>query len=248
MPRPQRCRRICKEPEFSCFHPEDSVTGEDVTLSLDEYETIRLVDFEKLTHEECARRMDVSRTTITEIYESARHKVSDCIVNGKRLRIEGGNYRICDGTAECPCCIGTDTPCNKTEKGENEMRIAVTYENGQVFQHFGHSEMFKLYIVEDGKIVSSELLGTNGSGHGALAALLAENSVDTLICGGIGAGAQAALSEAGIKLCGGVTGDADEAVNAYISGSLNFSASANCNHHSEEHKCGEHGCGNHSCH
>ena len=96
------------------------------------------------------------------------------------------------------------------------MRIAVTYENGQVFQHFGHSEQFKVYDVEDGKVVKSEVIGTNGQGHGALAGFLLQGNVDVLICGGIGGGAQAALSAAGIRLYGGVTGDADAAVEALL--------------------------------
>ena len=78
------------------------------------------------------------------------------------------------------------------------MNIAVTYENGKVFQHFGHTEQFKIYSVTDGKVVGSQVVDTNGSGHGALAGFLHEHSVDILICGGIGMGAQMALAEAGI--------------------------------------------------
>ena len=78
------------------------------------------------------------------------------------------------------------------------MKIAVTYENGKVFQHFGKTESFKIYEVEDNQIVSSEVISSNGSGHGALAGLLAEQGIDVLICGGIGGGAQAALADAGI--------------------------------------------------
>lgn len=133
------------------------------------------------------------------------------------------------------------------------MKIAVTYENGQIFQHFGHTEKFKVYDVQDGKIVSAEVVDTNGSGHGALAGVLKDLGVDTLICGGIGGGAQIALAEAGIKLYGGVSGDADTAVNELIKGSLNFNPDVKCNHHGEEHHhheggCGSHGCGGHSCH
>ena len=98
------------------------------------------------------------------------------------------------------------------------MKIAVTYENGQIFQHFGHTEKFKVYDVQDEKIVSAEVIDTNGKGHGALAGVLKDLNVDTLICGGIGGGAQAALAEAGIKLYGGVSGDADTAVNDLIKG------------------------------
>ncbi len=80
------------------------------------------------------------------------------------------------------------------------MKIAVTYENGQVYQHFGHTEQFKVYTVEEGKIVSSEVVGTNGQGHGALAQVLTSLQAEVLICGGIGGGAQAALPAAGRKI------------------------------------------------
>ena len=131
------------------------------------------------------------------------------------------------------------------------MKIAVTYENGNVFGHFGHTAQFKVYEVEENKVVSSEVVDTNGSGHGALAGMLSELNVDVLICGGIGGGAQMALAQAGIKLFGGVQGNADEAVNAYLNNSLNYDPEAKCDHHDHEHKeghnCGEHGCGG-NCH
>ena len=110
------------------------------------------------------------------------------------------------------------------------MRIAVTYEDGQIFQHFGHTEQFKVYDVEDGKVVASEVVDTNGNGHGALAGFLFNEKVDVLICGGIGGGAQMALANAGIKLYGGVMGDADDAVEAYLSGELNYNPCVRCNH------------------
>ena len=129
------------------------------------------------------------------------------------------------------------------------MKIAVTYDNGNIFQHFGRTEFFKVYDVEDNKVVSSQVIGSNGVGHGALAGLLADQSVDVLICGGIGGGAQAALEEAGVELCAGAEGDADQAVEAYLKGEL-VSSGANCDHHHEEgHSCGHHeeghGCGHH---
>ena len=127
------------------------------------------------------------------------------------------------------------------------MKIAVTYDNGNVFQHFGRTEFFKVYEVEDNKVISSEVIGSNGVGHGALAGLLSEQSVDVLICGGIGGGAQAALAEAGVELCAGAEGDADQAVEAYLKGEL-VSTGANCDHHHHEdgHSCGDHEEG-HSC-
>ena len=126
------------------------------------------------------------------------------------------------------------------------MKIAVTYDNGNVFQHFGKTEFFKVYEVEENQVISSEIIGSNGTGHGALAGLLAGQSVDVLICGGIGGGAQAALAEAGVELCAGAEGDTDQAVEAYLKGEL-VSTGANCDHHhGEEHSCGHHEDG-HSC-
>ena len=126
------------------------------------------------------------------------------------------------------------------------MKIAVAYDNGNIFQHFGRTESFKLYEIEDNTVISSKVIGSNGIGHGALAGLLAEQDVDVLICGGIGEGAQSALTKAGVELCSGADGNADAAVEAYLKGEL-ISTGANCDHHHEEgHSCGDHGEG-HSC-
>ena len=102
------------------------------------------------------------------------------------------------------------------------MKIAIPYENGQVFQHFGHSAQFKLYTVEEGRITSAEVVSTDGQGHGALVGFLVRNGVNVLLCGGIGGGAQMALAQAGIRLCGGITGEADSAAAAYLAGTLVF--------------------------
>ena len=127
------------------------------------------------------------------------------------------------------------------------MRIAVTYEDGQVFQHFGHTEQFKIYDVEDGKIVNAVVVPTNGSGHGALAGFLSQMKVNALICGGIGGGARVALDEAGILLYPGVVGEADAAAAALAAENLQYDPNTMCNHHHEGgHDCGSHGgCGHH---
>lgn len=129
------------------------------------------------------------------------------------------------------------------------MRIAVTYENGMIFQHFGKTEQFKLYDIENGKIIDSQVVDTNGQGHGALAGFLKNINADVLICGGIGGGAQMAMQEAGITLYGGNTGSADDAVSAFISDSLAQNDNPTCDHHGHEHgeghTCGDHGCGKH---
>lgn len=257
MARPTRCRRICIEPAYDSFRPEGIPTGEKITMTVDEYEVIRLVDLKKYTHEQCAQQMGISRTTVTEIYESARYKLADSLVHGKVLSISGGNYCFCDGRDPFCCnqkCERTDRSAfeNKIQgKGEKEMRIGVTYENGEIFQHFGHTEQFKVYNIEDNKIVNTQVVDTNGQGHGALAGFLNSAGIDVLICGGIGGGAQTALAAAGIQLFGGVSGDADEAVKSYIEGKLAYNPDVHCTHHDHEegHSCGEHHCGEdkHGC-
>ena len=307
MPRPPRCRRICSAPRVERFCPCDVAESAPILLTLDEYEVIRLVDLKQQTHEQCAAQMDISRSTVQEIYENARRKLAACLVYGKPLHITGGNVRICSGqeqrfescdhagqddTSGTPgvgsagkddtggtpgvgsagkddtggtpsvrsaggsagksgtCCTSGLT---SDHKGDIIMRIAVTYENGQIFQHFGHTAQFKIYDVANGEIVRAEVVDTNGSGHGALAGFLMQLGVDALICGGIGGGAQMALAEVGIRLFGGVSGDADAAVNALIAGNLGYNPDVHCDHHDHEHgkgehSCGSHGCGNHGCH
>ena len=126
------------------------------------------------------------------------------------------------------------------------MKIAVTYDNGNVFQHFGRTEYFKFYTVEDNKVVSSVVTGTNGAGHGALAGFLAEQGASVVICGGLGGGALNALEQAGIEVIAGASGNTDEAVEAYLRGEL-VNSGANCDHHHHEegHGCGSEG---HGCH
>ncbi len=119
------------------------------------------------------------------------------------------------------------------------MKIAVTVADGQIFQHFGHSESFKIYEVEGDKVTGAELIGTEGSGHEALAGLLADHDIQVLICGGIGSGAQNALDQAGIEVMAGQSGDPDEAVAAYLRGEL-VNSGVNCDHHDHhsEEECG----------
>ena len=145
------------------------------------------------------------------------------------------------------CVMDYTSLTGNFETEDFTMKIAVTYDNGNIFQHFGKTETFKVYEVEDNKVVSSEVIGSNGEGHGALAGLLAGQNVDVLICGGIGGGAQTALAEAGVELCSGAQGDADQAVEAYLKGEL-ASKGATCDHHHHEegHSCGDHEEG-HSC-
>ena len=199
MPRPCKRRRICALPQCRRFGGlEGQPGGEPLQMAVDEFETIRLMDLEGLTQEQAAGRMGVARATVQAIYNSARQKLALCLVQGRELRIDGGEYQLCP--------------------------------------------------------VSSQVVDTNGSGHGALAGFLEAQGVDTLICGGIGGGAKTALAQAGITLYGGVNGSADQAVEALLAGKLVFQPDILCSHHGEGHghgeghSCGERGCGSHGCH
>lgn len=255
MARPTKCRKVCHFPQTLEFLPAYAKeNAEPVILTVDEYETIRLIDKEGFSQEQCSAFMQVARTTVQKVYESARKKLADALVDGLPLRIEGGEFWLCDGQ---------DSGCGydrcfkyfyhqqyKKPKGDSIMRVAVTYENGEIFQHFGHTGEFKVYDIEDGKVISSEVVDTNGKGHGALAGVLGALNADILICGGIGGGAQAALAAAGIQLYGGVSGSADAAVEALLAGNLAFNPNVQCSHHEHHgdgHTCGEHGCGEHHC-
>ena len=252
MPRPSKRRRICDMPVCQRFTPEQAHAGSPaVILTLDEYETIRLIDYLGLTQEQCAAQMNVARATVQAIYGGARAKLARSLVMGIPLEIGGGDVVLCaEKSRICAVCLGR----GRAKNGRNTiMKIAVTYDNGQIYQHFGHCAQFKLYEVEDGKVVSSKIIDATGSGHSLLAGFLMMNGVDDLICGGIGGGAQMALRGFGIKIHGGVQGDADAAVDALLAGTLEASDAPNCSHHDEhhgaDHVCGEHGCGEgHDCH
>ncbi|MBO6240512.1 MAG: DUF134 domain-containing protein [Butyrivibrio sp.] len=241
MARTTKCRKICSFPDFYSFVPEEEDAGiiPTVMMSLDEYETVRLLDYEGLNQEECALRMGVARTTVTAMYESARKKLVSAVVEGKRLRIAGGNIEIDRDR--------NGFSVDLKSKGDKTMRVAVTYDNGNVFGHFGRTEQFKVYDIEDGKVVNSQILGTNGEGCGALAGILSIADVDALICGGIGGGAVNAIEEAGIKLYAGASGSTDAAVEALIAGTLETIGEANCDHHDHEHGEG-HSCRHGKCH
>lgn len=111
------------------------------------------------------------------------------------------------------------------------MIVATTHENGQVFQHFGHTEQFKIYDVEGGRIVACKVVNTNGRGHADLANFLKERGVEVLICGGLGDCAQTALKDARIRYYGGVQGECDRVVQEFVNGTLEYDSDVHCDHH-----------------
>ena len=124
------------------------------------------------------------------------------------------------------------------------MKIAVTYDNGEVFQHFGHTEQFKIYEIEDNKVINEEIINTNGTGHGLLGKLLISKGVNALICGGLGSGARSILEENNIKVYPGVVGNSDQAIEDFINNKLDYDENKKCDHHEHEH---EHNCEEHDC-
>ncbi len=132
------------------------------------------------------------------------------------------------------------------------MKVAVTYENGEIFQHFGRTPAFKVYEVDNGSVLKSSVVETNGTGHGALAGFLKEMGAEVLICGGIGGGAIMAMAEAGVKVYAGAAGKADDVIADYACGILPEVGEATCDHHGHgehgDHDCGDHGCGHGGCH
>jgi len=184
--------------------------------------------------------MNIVRTAATVLYGSARKKAADALVNEKRLLITGGH---CEYE---PIWIDQEL----TLKGTHAMRIAVTYENGEIFQHFGHTVQFMLYDAEESKIVNEQIVDTNGNGHGALAGFLQAAKADALICGGIGMGARMALADAGIRLYAGVQGSADAAAKSLAEGTLEYDPDAKCDRHGHHHdgECAHDQCTAHHCH
>lgn len=254
MPRPKKYRQVCRRPKYTVFAPvkkqrenrqeetkewitqetalEEGQMQEHIVMTVDEYEVIRLIDLEGLNQEECAQQMGVARTTVQSIYACARRKIAQSIVEGQILEIAGGDVCFCEQyQTGCGCGKRLDVYENRAEDRNGRLKIAVTYDEGEIFQHFGQTECFKIYCVDEGSITESWMAGTQGYAHGALAVFLKQQGVDVLICGGIGKGAQNALADMGIRLYGGVQGNADQAVKKLLDGALEYNPNALCTCH-----------------
>ena len=250
MPRPLCARIIYRTPCCRRFVP-DTATNACINLTMDELEALRMIDLVQLDQASAAQRMHVSRSTMQNIINRAHQKVAEALAYGTILTIEGGSV-----------ALGEDKGWGCARDGrtveEGTMKIAIPYENGEVFPHFGKSEQFAIYTVEDKKIVKKEVIGTNGQGHGALAGMLSNLEVDVVIAGGIGGGAVTALHAAGITCYAGAQGKCDDFAQALLDGTLvqNDQPTCGCGHHHEggcghhhDEGCGHHegGCGHHHC-
>ena len=242
MARKCKPRYLYKEPEFTIFSANNN-SKEEVELSLDEYECIRLIDEENLSQDECARSMGVARTTVQAMYDHARKVIAKLIIKGYKLKITGGN------------CVFLDHSTYESNKENHKMKVAITYEDGMVFQHFGHTETMQVFTVEDDKILNVELIPAQGQGHAQIAQFLKDHGIDVVICGGIGGGAIQALNDLGIKLYQGVTGKTEDAINSLLKGQLisigfagnDIEGGHCCSHHDGDHECCHHD-GDHECH
>ena len=203
MPRPVIDRRIRTIPSVTLFQPVGSChqnEAAEVVLSLDEFEAIRLADHDGLYQEAAALRMGVSRQTFGRIVENARKKVADALVNGKVLRVEGGNTVM-------------------QAEEEPTMNIAVpTDRSGMIYPHFGHCELFTIFRLEQGQIVGEELvpvLNSQGCKSG-VASELARRKVSLLVAQHIGEGAVRQMASFGIRVVRGVSGHARTALEALL--------------------------------
>lgn len=211
MARPKNNRIVSAEPPYRCFGTLGRCDAERIDMSVDEYETLILLDGEGLSQEEAAFRMGVSRTTITAIYRAARKKIAEFLKEGKRLSVGGGCYEV-----------NSEKQIHgiKEMKGLTTMRIAVSYQNEEVFPHFGQSPSFLFAEVKDGKILSKKVEMTNGVSHRDLIPWLKQRKADAVIVGGIGEMAIALLQNEKIACYAGIEGKAEDALKDFLADKL----------------------------
>ncbi len=221
MPRPSKPKHVRGLPRCSQFFGEISQDPKcHILLSVEEFETVRLIDYLGMNQEECAASMNVSRITVQTLYADARKKLARFLVEGSNLKIQGGNFQL----------VKQDEKNQEKQEqwDEKKIRICVPYEEGRVFQHFGRSTEMKIYDIEGHKILSSQIVKTEGRGHGTLVEFVKSVQADVVICGGIGAAAKSALAEDSIQLFGGACGDADGQVASYLAGNLVYNPDYKC--------------------
>lgn len=213
MPRPFKSRSIMEKPLSCKFYPEKIVNQGSVILSLDEYEVIRNCDFERLSQENCATAMNISRTTVQRIYASARIKIAEALVLCKILEIEGGPVNLSD---QNPFDNGSLT----NERGEISMKIAIGLDGLNVAGHFGQCNDFRLIQVVENKIISQEEIHDDVHVHQERPQFLKDKGVDVLIMNTMGKGAYNRLLALDIQCVFAENKSVDDALQAYLNKTL----------------------------
>ena len=218
MARPRKSRKVCHFPQSLAFAPAAHGVGEDaVVLTVDEYETIRLIDLEDFSQEACGEWMGIARTTVQMIYTSARKKLAQMLVEGRPLEIAGGDYRLCDGARNCSQALCfKQYYSRKYEKPTDCVRVAVSCNGGEISQGFEEVRQIHLYDLREGKIIGSQILDVAQTDQVMLPGIPAALQTDLLVCNTIGSGTKLALNAAGIRVIAGISGDADGAVRTIL--------------------------------
>jgi len=230
MPRPRKWRNVCCLPESNLFGPfKMPNSGIIIKMSVEEYETIRLIDFEGMMQQECADKMNVARTTVQRIYNDARQKLADTLINGHILIIEGGDYRLClENNQNCGFGKCNRHRCfeEKQEDKENEMIIAIPADEksleSKVCVSFGRAPYFAIYDTNTKTtryLDNSAAAAQGGAGINA-AQLIVDNKVNVLLAPRCGENANDVLKSADIKIFKTMDNTIDNNIKAYLEGSL----------------------------
>lgn len=246
MARPFKCRRVAFLPDVTFFKPAGIPLRflEEVILTVEEAEAVRVKDIENLDQQQCAEKMNVSRPTFQRILYSARRKIADALLNGKAIRIEGGNFETVNTNSNCPEGCNVNNEDNIIRKKGDNMKIAVVTDDGKtICQHFGRAQYYNVVTIENGKVVSKEQRpkaghhvagmqhespASSGTPHGfdanaqvSHAGMMANiTDCQLVMAGGMGWGAQVSLKQAGIDVYMTDKDNIDEAIKLYIEGKL----------------------------
>lgn len=240
MPRPVKERNIRDNPICCKFVPEKIQSHEKIKLSLDEFDVIRKCDFERLSQENCASTMNISRTTVQRIYASARMKIAEALVRGIILEIEGGNVTYNSNNM-------FENTLNINEKGEVNMKIAIGVDGEKVAGHFGQCNDFIIYEIIDNVKVSESRIHDDVHVHQERPQFLKDLGVDVLIMNTMGKGAYNRLIALNIKCVNAEDKNINEALEAYLNNTLNKElvghecSGCGSHNHSHEHKGHHHG-------
>lgn len=231
MPRPRQCRSVERPPSVKGFRPFGCGCARNrgtVTLQIDEYEAFRLIDREGLSQEEAAQKMQVSRPTLTRVYDRARKAIAEAIVDNKVLQIGEGDVEYYG-----------QWHSNKNNNTDIMRKIAIPTTDGKLFQHFGKASQFTFVSIEEGKVINTETVVAPAHAHGVAPRFVIEHRATEVIAGGIGAMPVNMLTEAGVDVhIGAPALPIEEIIAKYLNGTLTYDAGHLCNHHHHDEKEG----------